>query len=246
MTNECKCSCSCGLSSLGKKYLMAITGFAMVLFVLVHMVGNLNMFVGPDAMNHYAHFLQTLPYGLLWVFRVGLFVVVLVHVMMAISLTRGNSTARPIENSVKAKMGTSCSSAIMGVTGSFLLFFIVFHIAHFTLRIVFPEYQSKDFFTTLNGSEVYNVYKMVLSGFSHLWVTILYVVSMALLCSHLSHGVSSMFQTLGWRNKHWKNCLDKFALLYGWVIFLGFISVPVAVVLSKYKVVTIFAELASK
>jgi len=229
------------IPSILKKFLMALTGLILTGFVLVHMLGNLNMFLGSDAMNTYAHFLQTLPRSVLWGFRAILILTVGIHVWMAILITQENRRARPIGYSKTESLATTLSSRTMGFTGSFLLFFIVFHIAHFTMRIVFPEYQSMAFHTLLNGEPVYNVYKMVITGFSKTWVSAFYILAMAFLCMHLSHGVSSMFQSLGLRNNKWIKFFNGFARLYGWVIFLGFSSISACVLLTKYFGFTIFA-----
>jgi len=228
------------LSSLCKKYLMAITGFILVLFVLGHMAGNLQMFVSPELLNSYGHKLQTLPYNLLWVIRAGLLATVIIHVWMAISLTIENRRAHPEKYAQKNSVQATLASKTMGLTGSILLLFIVFHILHYTARVIFPEYKDEFFYTLVNGEEVYNVYLMMIVGFSKPWVSAFYILSMALLCMHLSHGVSSMFQSMGWRNKKWRSFYDKFALLYGWVVFLGFISIPVSVLISLYTEFKIF------
>ena len=222
------------LSTVTKKVLMALTGLILVLFVLGHMAGNLQMFISQDVMNHYAYLLQHMPYGLLWVVRSVLLVAVLTHGLLALILTLENRRARPEGYRVKKTMQASLASKTMGVSGSIILIFIFFHIGHFTLRCIFPEYKTDAFYTTLNGMEVYDVYKMVITGFSKPLVSIFYIISMAFLCLHLSHGVSSMFQSIGWRNKKWKGCLDTFALIYGWVIFLGFISTPIAILMSLH------------
>jgi len=223
---------------------MAFSGLILVGFVFVHMLGNLNMFVGADSMNTYAHFLQNLPFHLLWINRFALLGATFIHVWMAILLTLENRRAHPTNYAVKTRMGSTLASKTMGVSGSIILIFIFFHIADFTLRIIFPEYQSDYFYTQLNGVTVYNVYAMIIASFSKVWVSLFYIIAMAFLCMHLSHGVSSMFQTVGLRNSKWKNRIDSFALAYGWIIFLGFISVPVCVLLSKFKIIHVFPNLS--
>jgi len=217
------------LSSLVKKYLMALTGLVMAGFVFIHMIGNLQMFQSPAAINHYAHLLQTLPKGVLWGFRATLFLSVVVHVWMAILLVRENRRARPEDYYAKDSVQATRASRTMGLSGSFLLFFIVFHVFHFTVRSIFPEFQSGSFYTMLDGERIYDVYKMVVVGFSTVWVSVLYIICMIFLCLHLTHAISSMFQSLGFRNRKWKTCLDRFALVYGWVIFLGFVAIPIGV-----------------
>lgn len=204
-------------------------------FVLGHMSGNLLMFKSPEALNAYAHMLQHMPANLLWVVRIVLLTATLTHAYMGALLTKENRMAYPEHYaSGRTRTEASFASKTMGISGSILLLFIVFHIAHFTLRVIFPEFQGDAFYTMLNGERVYDVYKMVYAGFSHTWVSVFYIISMAFLCLHLSHGVSSMFQSLGLRNAKWRPCFKVLAIVYGWVIFLGFIAIPTAVLLAKF------------
>ncbi len=222
------------IPSIIKKYLMAITGAILTVFVLAHMAGNLQIFLGPNAINEYAHKLQHLPYGLLWVNRIFLLAATAVHVWMAILLTAENRIARPQGAHLTKSVQATLSSKTMGLSGSIILIFIVFHILHFTVRSIYPVFQTDAFYTTLNGEQIYNVYKMMVDGFSVTWVSLFYIIAMGLLCMHLCHGVSSMFQSLGLRNKKWRPRLHVFAHIYAWVVFLGFIAIPVAVLITKY------------
>lgn len=249
-------------SSLGKKYLMAISGFGLAGFVLIHMGGNLNMFLGPEAINAYAHKLQSLPLPILWGFRAALLLLTVVHVVTAIQLFQANKKARPQDYQVKKTVQASWASRTMIYSGSLLLAFILFHIAHYTVRVV-PghEYNAKvevmvdgtktqlppevalthDGKPVLDGLEVvgtHDVYNMMIAGFQNIGISLFYIVAVLFLCFHLSHGVSSMFQSLGWRNKQWRGLLDKAALGYGVVIFLGFAAIPVAVLAGALKPVT--------
>jgi succinate dehydrogenase / fumarate reductase cytochrome b subunit len=110
-------------------------------------------------------------------------------------------------------MGSTLASKTSGLSGSIILIFIFFHIGDFTLRVIFPEYKGEQFYTQLEGVTVYNAYAMIIASFSKVWVSLFYIIAMVFLCMHLSHGVSSMFQTVGLRNSKWKNHLDSFALL---------------------------------
>lgn len=223
------------ISTLTKKYLMAITGFVMVGFVFVHMLGNLQIFMGADAINKYGHLLQTLPFVVMWGFRGVLLLSVVVHVWMAILLTRENRKARPQEYVVVKGRQATLASRTMGISGSIILFFIVFHLLHYTQRVIYPEFKSAEFYTQLGGHTVYDIYKMMVVGFSYTWVSVLYVVCMVLLSMHLTHAVWSMFQTMGWCERRWRKVLKWFALGYGWVIFLGFSVIPVAVLAGYLK-----------
>ena len=232
-------------STIGRKILMALTGLVLVLFVMGHMLGNLQIFLGADVINAYAYKLHhVVPSAALWGGRLFLLVCVAIHVWSAISLTLDNKRARPSNYAYKATVQASYSSRTMRMSGVILLCFIIFHIAHFTARNV-PgmEYGRSE---VLSPNEVvlvkhghpvmkegeavmtFNVYDMIVDGFQVWWVSLFYLIATGLLCMHLTHGVSSMFQTVGLRNALWRTRLDKVALVYGWVVFLGFAVIPVA------------------
>lgn len=215
-------------TTLGRKYLMAISGIALVLFVLGHMLGNLLFFQGPDALNFYAYQLKSLG-AVLWATRIGLLVMVGLHIWAAVALTIENRRARPQSYRCKDNHETSFAARTMRWSGVILLCFIVYHLLHYTALVVNPEFA--DLKASIDGVEGvhHDVYSMVVAGFSTWWVSAFYIVSVGLLCLHLSHGFSSMFQSLGIRNERWRYRLNKIALAYGIFIFVGFAAVPVAV-----------------
>ena len=228
-------------STIGRKILMALTGIVLVLFVLGHMLGNLQIFLGPDVINAYAHKLHSLPAVVLWGVRLFLLAAVGIHIWMAVLLTLENRRARPERYKAQDVVQASYSSRTMRMSGVILLAFIVFHIAHYTVRAVpGKEYNEqiakvtlhKDGHAVMEGGEplkVFNVHDMMVAGFESWWVSGFYILAMGLLCMHLAHGFSSMFQSLGVRNHLWRKRLDRAAVVYGWVIFLGFVSIPTAV-----------------
>jgi len=215
------------IPSVLKKQAMAISGGVLGGFVLVHMLGNLKIFEGPEAINAYAAFLKNLPWEILMGFRLVLFLAAVVHIVTGILLTLENWRARPNRYAVKQNIKTSWASRTMIWTGLFLGLFLVLHLLHFTFRLLFPEYNSVSFNTQLAGKEVYNVYKMIITGFSIRWIPIVYVFSMGVLCLHLSHGISSLFQTLGLCNEKWRPLISKLAVAYAVLVFLGFILIPI-------------------
>ena len=227
-------------SSLGKKYLMAVSGFILAGFVFGHMLGNLQMFLHPDHINLYAHQLQTLPYGLLWVVRLVLLGAVVVHIWSAILLTMENRRARPRGYQAEDTIQASYASRTMIWSGLIIAFFIVFHLLHYTTRSVFDYDWLYNYYLDGVGEPVLNVYAMMYVGFAKWYVSVFYLVAVFLLCQHLSHGISSMFQSLGWRNKVWRPRLDRIALVFGWVVFLGFAAIPVAVMLDYFAGIPIF------
>ena len=127
-------------SSLGKKYLMALSGFVLIGFVFVHMAGNLQILMGQEKINAYAHTLQSLPLPLLWGSRLFLLLAVVVHAVTAYQLVKENRAARPNRNDIEKTQRAGIASLKMGLTGSILLAFIVFHLLHFTTRTIYPEY----------------------------------------------------------------------------------------------------------
>lgn len=236
-------------SSLLKKYLMALTGLVLAGFVLVHMLGNLQMFQLPEHLNAYAKFLHHGVPGfpvhwelLVWGARIFLGLCVVVHIVTGISLALENRAARTSEYAVKTSRNGSVASKFgflgnlyMPVSGLVILAFIPFHLLHYTVRAAFTGIVAADyevggkFATTVNGEAVDNVYAMVVDGFSSLPVAIFYIVGMVLLFAHLAHGVSSMFQSVGLRNEKWRPRLDCLAKGYAIVVAAGFIAIPVAV-----------------
>ncbi len=220
------------LSSLVKKYLMAISGLVLALFVLGHMLGNLQVFEGsPGPLNRYAAFLQSLG-ELLWLVRLFLLACIVVHVWMAILLTMENRRARGLGYKKEATVQASYASRTMIWSGLIILAFVLFHLAHYTLQVIHPIFKSLEYVE--NDRHMHDVFAMVLVGFSYPAVVAFYVVAIGLLCLHLSHGVSSMFQSLGVRNDKWRGRLNSVAKAYGAIVFLGFVAVPLAVQLSLH------------
>jgi succinate dehydrogenase / fumarate reductase cytochrome b subunit len=213
-------------SSIGKKYLMAITGTILALFALGHMCGNLQFFLAPEWINNYAHHLQHLPYGLLWVERVVMFCVIVIHVVVGVSLTLHNVQARPgyeVDNTIQATF----ASRTMIWTGLLFSVFIVFHILHYTSKSV-QDFAAIPMFNLEGVGLVPDVHAIMVAGYA-----ICYLIAVAMLGLHLSHGVSSVFQSLGLRNEVWRGRLNTIALLYALVVFCGFASIPLSVLLSK-------------
>ncbi len=215
-------------SSLGKKYVMALSGVALVLFVIGHLLGNLQVFLGPDAINKYAAFLKASP-EVLWGARSGLLLMVGLHLFSAALLLRENSDARQAEYEKKDLVAASFASRTMIASGIILFTFIVFHLLHYTALQIDPS------FADLRDAQGrHDVYRMLISGFSH-WVSGFYIFSMALLCLHLSHGASAMFQTLGLKNDRNRACIDGAAKTLALVIFIGYSSIPLAVLFQVVK-----------
>lgn len=221
-------------SSIGKKILVALTGAALILFILGHLIGNLLVFAGPDAINEYGHLLQTaLHGGGVWIARVGLLTAVVIHVVATIQLTRQNRAARVDRYGKEASQVSSKSSRTMIWSGLTILAFVIYHLLHFTVRTG-NSYNSAAYKTTLHGEEVHNVYKMVIDGFSWAPAAIFYVIAMLLLGSHLSHGVSSLFQTLGLATHRTEPVFKKLGHAFALLIVIGNCSIPLAILVFGY------------
>jgi succinate dehydrogenase / fumarate reductase cytochrome b subunit len=218
------------ISSIGKKILMAITGIILFGFVVGHLLGNLQMFQAPERVNHYAHFLQSLG-PLLWGIRFFLLLVVLVHLIVAILLTKENFAARPDKYVVRQSAKSSFADNYMGVFGALLGIYLVFHILHFTIRaFIYPEFSN---LLTPTGQR--DVYQMALLSFQIPWVSTFYIFMMAILGFHLWHGIPSFFQTLGIRHKYITPVVTYGGKLVSIIIALGYMSIPIAVLLGIIK-----------
>lgn len=213
---------------------MAISGMALFAFVVLHMVGNLQIFLGPDAINDYGYFLQSKP-ELVWPARFGLLILVLLHIWAAIKLSAENRAARPEGYRKFNPIGSSYASRTMLVSGLLIFCFIVYHLLHFTAQVPGINFTGKNFTTLEDAKQHHDVYRMMVLGFSQPIVSIFYIISMALLCLHLSHGVSSMFQSLGWKNKKYGTFIDRFAMTAAVVLIIGYSSIPLAVLFGVIK-----------
>ncbi|MDX1950713.1 MAG: succinate dehydrogenase cytochrome b subunit [Verrucomicrobiota bacterium] len=221
-------------SSLGKKYVMAVTGILLFGFVVMHLLGNLQVFMGSEQINDYGHFLKSKPL-LVWGARLGLLVVVLLHIWSAIRLTAENKAARPIGYGEYKAVGASYASRTMFMSGLIIAAFIVYHLLHYTALVPAVNLTGKDFGQLLDSKGHPDVYRMIVLGFSQVIVSVFYLIAMALLCLHLSHGLQSMFQSLGWKNRKYSGLISNFARLFSIVIFLGYASIPLAVLFGVLK-----------
>ncbi len=205
-------------SSVGRKHLMGLTGLGLVGFVFVHMVGNLLIFVGPDAYNKYSHALISNP--LIYLAEGGLLAMFLVHVFLAISLSRENRLARPQPYAMPTNgdKGVCPASRTMAFHGMVLLAFTIYHLA--TIKFG-PHYD-----VTLDGVKMRDMHRLVVEVFHVPGYTLWYVFALVMLASHLSHGFSSAFQSLGFNHPAWTPRLKCFGWLYAAVVSLGFMAPP--------------------
>lgn len=215
-------------SSVGRKLVMGVTGAGLFAFVVIHMLGNLQVFAGAETLNQYAVLLRTSEEGL-WIFRIGLLTLAALHLYSSITLTIDNRRARPDRYADKKPLCATLASRTMMISGVIVAAFVLFHILHFTTRDIFPDYRAWK--TMVHGREAHDVYRMVIHGFSVPWVSVAYVIGVGLLCFHLSHGVQSFFQSLGLVNPGYQPVLRTAGTIAAATIFVGMSVVPIAVLL---------------
>ena len=216
-------------SAVGKKAVMAVSGIILFGFVLVHMIGNLKLYEGPQVLNNYAGFLRSVgspaipPSGLLWLARSILLAAVLLHMWAAWQVTRMSQKARPIAYSRRGVVQASYASRTMRWGGVIILLFVVYHLLDLTFGTLNPAYREGD------------VFHNVVASFSVWWVAAFYVVAQVALGFHLYHGLWSMFQTLGIHQPKYTAAYKKLALVIALLIVLGYISIPISVLLGLVK-----------
>ena len=216
-------------SSIASKTVMALTGLGLLGFVIVHMLGNLQIFAGPDKLNAYAKTLQDLG-PLLWVMRAGVAALFLVHILSAFAIVRANRAARPVAYVGRKDQVTTYAASTMIYSGLIVLAFVVFHLLHLTLGVTHPAHYAS---RTPTGG--HDVYAMVVLGFQQAPVALAYVVAQAVLCLHLSHGASSAFQTLGVTHPRLAFLKAGFGKAVAAVIFVGNVSIPLSVLAGLVK-----------
>ncbi len=204
-------------ATAGKKAVMALTGFILFGFVVVHMAGNLQIFLGPEKFNGYAKALKALP-ALLWGARAVLLASVFLHIWAAVELWSLKNAARPVAYAKRKPIVSTYASRTMYWSGPILAAFIVYHLLHFTIGAGGTPFDEHDPYTN------------VVRGFQVLPIAFAYIVAMSLLCMHLYHGVWSLFQTLGVQHPRYTPVLRNAAKAFAFLVFLGFISVPAGVI----------------
>jgi len=203
-------------SVVGKKVVMAASGIILCLFVLGHMIGNLQVFQGAEKLNHYAQLLQSMG-GALWLIRLFLLTMVVLHGWAAFQLWMLKNEARPQAYVKKTAIATSYAARTMIWSGPIVACFLVYHILHFTTGQAHPSFEHGE------------VYRNVVLGFRNPAAALFYIVANILLATHLYHGVWSMFQTLGFNHPKYTPILRNVAKLYGFAIGIGNVSIPLAV-----------------
>jgi len=213
-------------TSIGRKVLMALSGGALVLFMLGHMLGNLTIYKGQDAINGYADWLQGHP--LLWVIRMVMLTIFLGHLADGVRITLKNRAARPLGYRRRHSLVRDPTARFMLHSGMLLLLFLAFHLAHLTLLWSHPELS-----LLRDAYDRPDVYARVVTAFSVPWIAAVYLAGLALLGVHLHHAVQSLMQTLGIRNESYQPWLLRGAILTSHLIWIGLASIPLAVQLGR-------------
>lgn len=204
---------------------MALTGLGVLGFIVGHLAGNLQVFLGAEVFNSYAAFLKGLGAGL-WVARIGLIVIFVLHVVTAIRLSRENSVARPERYRANSTVQATLASRYMLHSGMLILIFLIVHLLHFTLGVLEPQH-----FHYVDAQGNHDVFKMLVLGFKNTTYSTLYIVCMIALGFHISHAISSAAQTLGINHEKYTPIIHNTSAAIGFFIAVGYISIPVAVLM---------------
>ena len=204
-------------SSVGKKILMAVTGMILFFFVLFHMAGNLQIFIGQVELDRYSHFLHSVP-EILWLVRIAVIFSFLVHIVAAVQVWLQSRRARPIKYKVRANLATDVAARTMVWTGPIILLFVIYHLLHLTYGAIYPH--------LFEEGQVYH--NLVVSF--QLWpIAIVYIIANIGLGFHLYHGLWSLTQTLGWTHPRFDSCRRVVAAVVGIGLAVANISIPVSI-----------------
>ena len=219
-------------TSIGAKMVMAVSGLFLILFLISHMVGNLQVFGGPDLINGYGHKLRTVP-GLLVVARMGLLFLLILHVAAAVRVTRANRAARPEKYAMQKAQVANYAARTLFLTGIMIFLYVIYHLAHFTGHVVHAQY-----ITGPDGHGYFDVYTMVVGSFQNPYIAWAYIIAMLMLFSHLSHGIASFIQTLGFSHPRYNTQIRMIGPVTAAIIVIGFILVPLSVQLGWVSMAT--------
>jgi succinate dehydrogenase / fumarate reductase cytochrome b subunit len=216
-------------STVGRKILMAITGQMMILFVVIHVLGNTTIYFG--TLNAYAAALHALPF-LLWATRLFMFSMLCLHVWLGIVITLENRKAKPQTYSVTNHLSATFAGKNMIWTGTMIAAFLVYHLLHFTVQVLMPQSSALRNPDALGRPDVF---MMVVQSFRQASIAAVYVLSVAALLLHLMHGIQSSFQTWGTNNERTMPFVRGGGTLAAVLLFLGYAAIPVVIVAGMLK-----------
>ena len=211
---------------VGRKIIMSITGLAMSFYVVMHLLGNMSFFSGPDGINAYAKMLHSLgPF--LWIVRLIMAAALGLHMVFGIQLTLENRTSGSKKYAVSNHLSATVAGKNMIWTGLFIALYLGYHLLHFTVQVIMPEFSASRNLDALGRPDVFS---MVVQSFRNIVVSIMYVVAMSAVGLHLSHGLQSMVQTLGLNNEKTLPVMVKLGAAAAIALFLGYVTIPAGII----------------
>lgn len=207
---------------VGKKILMACTGSFLLFFIIVHLLGNSSIYVGPDGINAYTKQLHSMPF-LVWLFRLMMLVIFTLHVFIGVQLYVQNNASKPVKYFIKKSRKATFFSKNMIWTGIAIAAFLTYHLLHFTFRVTGGESLGTD----MLGRP--DVYSMVLSGLKNTPSAIIYILGLIALLFHILHGIQSLFQTMGLNCEKMQTGITKASMTAAVVIFIAYLAIPVVI-----------------
>ena len=227
-------------TSIFRKQIVAVTGMAMVFFVVAHLAGNFLLFSGPEKFNHYAEMLVSLG-EVLWIMRLGLITALALHVYFTILLVMENRAAREGRYAVQSDFGeTSFAKKTMILSGLLVFFFLLLHLYNFTLGDKVGEasyiYADNGELVLFNGEKSHGLYGLVWMTFANPMYALIYVVSVSCVGMHLSHGIQSIFQTCGVYHERYMPRIRTLSAVAGLLVGLGFSLIPIYVLIRHHLI----------
>ncbi|HXW69082.1 MAG TPA: succinate dehydrogenase cytochrome b subunit [Dissulfurispiraceae bacterium] len=218
-------------NSIGRKLIMSVTGFSMIAFVVVHLLGNTTIYHGPDGINAYAKAVHRFG-SLVWVFRITLLAMFSLHVFYGIQLTLENRTAKPQGYALNGNLQTTFAARSMVWTGLLIGAFLVYHLLHFTFQVTNPQIAAGSHLDAMGRPDVFT---MVVLSFRNFSISLVYICAMCALGLHLSHSIQSLFQTTGLNSEKTFRGIRKGGTLAAIIIFIGFALFPLVILAGLLK-----------
>ncbi len=216
-------------TTVGKKLIMALTGHLLIIFVIAHVIGNSTIYFG--GLNSYAQHLHDLA-PLVWTFRSVMLITLLIHLLLGIQLTLENRASKPDTYAVKKSLRATTASRNMIWTGALTGGFLLYHLLHFTFQVTNPDISARANLDSLGRPDVM---VMVVSSFQNIIISLVYIVSMAVVALHLVHGIQSSFQSLGLNNNKTLGIIQKAGLIVSIILFAGYALIPLSILVGMVK-----------
>ncbi|MCX8027246.1 MAG: succinate dehydrogenase cytochrome b subunit [Thermodesulfovibrionales bacterium] len=216
---------------VGKKIAMSVTGFLLLAFLFIHLIGNSTIYLGPDGINTYAKGLHSLP-PVVWTFRIVMLIIFALHIYFGIKVTLENRQAKPNGYAISKNINSTLSSRTMIWTGLIVLAFVVYHLLHFTLQVTQPHFITSKNLDYLGRPDVF---KMIVLSFQRIGITLIYAIGLLSLMLHLTHGIQSLMQTVGLNNERFMPKFRLFGLIIAVFLLVAYLSIPTVVLTGVLK-----------